>query len=66
MRIRIDENGKILAYGQDDEITGDDTYAVPTVPSDFIETFSVGKYIAPGGIIEEVMDWVAPEIIQDI
>ena len=60
MRIRIDVNGRILAFGIDSQITRENTYEVTTTPDDFLDFFSLGKYIAPGGVIEEVMDWIDP------
>ena len=64
MKIRIDGGGKILAVGQDNEIMGSNTFSVESVPVDFINTFSMGKYVAPDGNIEEVPGWVAPEILE--
>lgn len=60
MRIRV-SGEDIVAVGEDDQIRGVDTFAVVSVPEDFIQTFSVGKYKWQTNQITEQIGWVPPE-----
>jgi hypothetical protein len=61
MHISYDSTGKILAAGQADQITTGNILVVPSVPVDFLQTFSLGKYIVVGEELTEVEGWEPPE-----
>ena len=62
MKILSDANGKILGVG---EVYGAVEY-VGTLPSDFIDTFGLGKYTISAGAISPVTGWVMPVITAPI
>ena len=60
MRVRI-SNEDIAAFGNDDQISGEGTFEVVSVPEDFIQTFSIGKYKWQNAQITEQVGWIPPE-----
>jgi hypothetical protein len=57
MNVNFDQTGKILAVGTEVIGTAVDDSLVPT---DFLNTFALGKYVFTGGAITEVDGWVPP------